>query len=205
MYQLLMALDYLHRELRVIHMDIKPANLLINDLDDPQRTMVKLCDFNLARSCFSPSAADQLLPIIASAGTVGYIAPEMLLGQAVGPAVDIWAAGSTLVELLTNKPLIPLTAPVNQHLGIIQDLLRPSQDSTSSLLHSMIPGNDLLFDLCSKLLAFDPSTRITAADALRHPFFIVSHHPKALALAPSHWVTACRFACRRVVPVKHYD
>lgn len=88
-YQMLMGLSYLH-QLRVIHRDIKPGNVLLHDDGS-----VKLCDFGLA------SLNDQSLSTTV-VGTTRYMAPERLRSKPYGRASDLWSYGLVILQCLTG-------------------------------------------------------------------------------------------------------
>ena len=94
MFQLLRGLSFLHKNW-ILHRDIKPQNLLINQ----QNGTLKIADFGLA-CCFQrpPSKRGEIVV------TLWYRAPELLLGtDAFHPAIDIWAAGCVFAELLNDR------------------------------------------------------------------------------------------------------
>ncbi|KAJ7494283.1 kinase-like domain-containing protein [Mycena galericulata] len=94
-HQLFIALGHL-RKLGVMHADIKPDNILVNDA----KTMLKLCDLGSA----SDAAENEITPYLVSRF---YRAPEIILGVPYDPALDIWSVGCTLYELYTGKILFP--------------------------------------------------------------------------------------------------
>ncbi|KAJ7746550.1 kinase-like domain-containing protein [Mycena metata] len=94
-HQLFLALGHL-RKLGVMHADIKPDNILVNDA----KTMLKLCDLGSA----SDAAENEITPYLVSRF---YRAPEIILGVPYDPALDIWSVGCTLYELYTGKILFP--------------------------------------------------------------------------------------------------
>ncbi|KAJ7184606.1 kinase-like protein [Mycena filopes] len=94
-HQLFLALGHL-RKLGVMHADIKPDNILVNDA----KTMLKLCDLGSA----SDAAENEITPYLVSRF---YRAPEIILGVPYDPALDIWSIGCTLYELYTGKILFP--------------------------------------------------------------------------------------------------
>ena len=105
MAQLLDAVAHCHAR-HIVHRDLKLSNLLYN-----RRGELKLCDFGLARVFELP-----LRTLTATVVTLWYRAPELLLGETrYGPAVDCWAAGCVLGELLdAPRPLFPGDDDVDQ-------------------------------------------------------------------------------------------
>eukprot|EP00914_Ancora_sagittata_P018086 GHVO01035680.1.p1 GENE.GHVO01035680.1~~GHVO01035680.1.p1 ORF type:complete len:194 (+),score=38.15 GHVO01035680.1:301-882(+) len=173
------ALRYLH-ENWVIHRDIKVENILLTDTG-----CVKVTDFGLARPCGSDTP---------NVVTLWYRAPELLfLSNVYTTAIDIWAAGCIFGEMLASRPLFPGKDECDQ-INVICNLLGTPTESTwpgvSSLpfydvsklpnnqvknLHSRFPHHPpTALHLLNALLEMDPTRRITARDALRHPFF---HEP----------------------------
>ncbi|KAF7353896.1 Serine/threonine protein kinase PRP4 [Mycena venus] len=94
-HQLFISLGHL-RKLGVMHADIKPDNILVNDA----KTMLKLCDLGSA----SDAAENEITPYLVSRF---YRAPEIILGVPYDPALDVWSVGCTLYELYTGKILFP--------------------------------------------------------------------------------------------------
>lgn len=118
-YSLMMfkGMAYLH-EAGIMHRDIKPANLLISHTD-----VLKIADFGLARLHFPDDEGRLYSPQVS---TRWYRAPEILWGsQKYGPAVDMWACGNVLAEMLRGVPLFQGTTDIEQLAIIIRTLGSP--------------------------------------------------------------------------------
>jgi serine/threonine protein kinase len=178
-YQLLCGIYYLHTH-RVIHRDIKPANLLID-----AEGRLKICDFGLARSFTLP-----LTKLARGVVTQWYRSPELLLhNEFYEVAVDVWSAGCVIAEMASGTVLFKGDSDIDMAHQVFQILGTPSDDVIQGFSdinqgkfvapdHSPVNlgeilGTDdpLLVDLLSKMLAIDPRRRITAKEALNHPYF----------------------------------
>ncbi|KAK4805783.1 hypothetical protein QYF61_000389, partial [Mycteria americana] len=193
LYQLLKATKFIHSG-NVIHRDQKPSNILL-DAD----CFVKLCDFGLARSLCQMNE-DQGNPALTEyVATRWYRAPEILLSsQSYTKGVDMWSIGCILGELLLGKPLFPGTSTVNQIEQILrvvpapspEDILAMQSDYRASVINHMSSRQRVTFeeilpsstplpalDLLKKLLVFNPEKRLTAEEALQHPYVKRFHCP----------------------------
>lgn len=189
-YQTLRALKALH-SVNVLHRDLKPSNLLLNSNCD-----LKICDFGLARSVASDD--DNFGFMTEYVATRWYRAPEIMLTfQEYTTAIDLWSVGCILAEMLMGKPLFPGSDYHNQLSLIIDVLGTPSMDDYNSIkshrakeyikmlpfrqgiqFQDMIPNaNPLAIDLLNKLLTFSPKNRLTAEEALNHPYVAFYHEP----------------------------
>ncbi|KAL0483686.1 extracellular signal-regulated kinase [Acrasis kona] len=190
-YQLLKTIKYLHSA-DLLHRDIKPSNLLLNS-----ECHMKLADFGLARS-ISTGGKDEGPVLTDYVATRWYRAPEILLGSTkYTKGVDMWSVGCILGELLCGKPMFPGTSTMNQLQRIITVTGEPKPEDVdaiqSAFAASMLESipetqqkslNDLFpqakpeaLDLMKKLLQFNPSKRIDADEALKHPFVSLFHNP----------------------------
>jgi len=190
-YQLLKAMKYMHSG-AVIHRDMKPSNLLLNS-----ECLVKVADFGLARSVEFKSQETRHPVLTDYVATRWYRAPEILLGSTdYTKGVDMWSIGCILGELLTGKPLFPGTSTMNQLDRVIEVTGRPDKDDIEAInssfaatmleslpdteprsLSSMFPNaDDDSLDLMYKLLQFNPNKRITADEALEHPYVEQFHN-----------------------------
>jgi len=193
MYQLFKALKYLHSG-QLLHRDIKPSNLLLNS-----ECAVKLADFGLARSV-AALQNDGHNPVLTDyVATRWYRAPEILLGSTKYTyGVDMWSSGCILGELLLGKPIFPGSSTMNQLDRIMELTGRPTAGDleviaspyaatmmencatvepkrVSQLFPSISPE---AADLLRRLLHFNPHKRISAAEALRHPYVAQFHNPE---------------------------
>ncbi|XP_014843966.1 PREDICTED: mitogen-activated protein kinase 15 isoform X2 [Poecilia mexicana] len=193
MYQLFKANKYLHSG-NVIHRDEKPSNVLL-DTD----CIVKLCDFGLARS-LNQIQEDSGNPALTEyVATRWYRAPEILLGSTrYTNGVDMWSLGCILGEMLLGKALFQGTSTINQVEKIMSAIPHPSPEDILAikseygssviqrmLLKPQVPLEDLLqpsvppdaLDLLKGLLVFNPDKRLTAEQALHHPYVSRFHNP----------------------------
>jgi serine/threonine protein kinase len=179
-FQMLAALYYLHSH-RIIHRDIKPDNVLIS-----RQGILKLCDFGMARYVTVP-----LRPYTRGVVTLWYKAPELIIGGLYEFSIDIWSVGCILYEMITYSPLFPGDGQLDQIMRILTVLGTPSEEECPGLkerfekcigaelpicegsgLAAMMTGGDpLLVDLVLRMLRFDPMRRISAKEALSHPYF----------------------------------
>src|SRR6184192_426533 len=97
MSQLCEALDYAHDHAKVIHCDLKPANLMVN-----QRGDLKVSDFGIARSL--GESVSRLTIEQGRSGTLIYMSPQQLNGERSTHFDDIYSLGATIYELITSKP-----------------------------------------------------------------------------------------------------
>lgn len=188
MVQLFRGLAHIHG-IGIIHRDIKPQNLLVS-----KAGILKICDLGLSRFLADKSASqdsDNNHSWTLQVGTHFYRAPELIYGDRnYGPAIDIWAAGCVMAEMLTGSPLFPGTGDF-ELLSMIADILGDACEEnwpgisvladfgkicfckkTGKSMREVFPSfSDEAIDLLSKIIIYDPAKRITAKDALKHKWF----------------------------------
>ncbi|KAJ3855167.1 putative MAP kinase [Lentinula lateritia] len=198
-YQTLRALKTIHGA-NIVHRDIKPANLLVNE-----NCELKVCDFGFARSmstCESfgkGSSRDGPGVMTEYVATRWYRAPEnMLSNKTYTKAIDIWAVGCILAELLSGRPLFPGRDYVHQ-VDLVLDILgSPSGEDFSTItsrrareyvrslpfrrrkdFRVLFPhASEDAIDFLSKTLTFHPKERMTVEEALEHPYVAPYHYPE---------------------------
>ncbi|XP_009248931.1 phosphorylase b kinase gamma catalytic chain, liver/testis isoform isoform X3 [Pongo pygmaeus] len=158
MRSLLEAVSFLHAN-NIVHRDLKPENILLDD-----NMQIRLSDFGF--SChLEPSEKLREL-----CGTPGYLAPEILkcsmdeTHPGYGKEVDLWACGVILFTLLAGSPPFWHRRQILMLRMIMEGQYQfssPEWDDRSSTVK----------DLISRLLQVDPEARLTAEQALQHPFF----------------------------------
>lgn len=179
MHQILQGIQFCHKN-RVLHRDLKPQNLLINN-----KGQLKLADFGLARAFGIPvnTFSNEVV-------TLWYRAPDVLLGsRTYSTSIDIWSAGCIMAEMYTGRPLFPGTTNEDQLQKIFRLMGTPSERSWPGIsqfpeyksnfhiyatqdLRMILPQVDQLgLDLLNRMLQLRPEVRIKADEALTHAWF----------------------------------
>ncbi|CDZ96841.1 pkinase-domain-containing protein [Phaffia rhodozyma] len=178
-YQLFRSLAYIH-SVGICHRDIKPQNLLIH----PTTGVLKLIDFGSAKI------------LVAGEPNVSYIcsryyrAPELIFGATnYSTNIDIWSTGCVMAELMLGQPLFPGESGIDQLVEIIKVLGTPTREQIKTMNPNYMehkfpqikphPFSKVFrprtapdaIDLISKLLEYTPGHRLSAYEAMVHPFF----------------------------------
>lgn len=140
----------------IVHRDLKPENLLL--ASKSKGAAVKLADFGLAIEVQGDQQA-----WFGFAGTPGYLSPEVLRKDPYGKPVDMWACGVILYILLVGYP--PFWDE-DQH-RLYQQIKAGAYDFPSPEWDTVTPEAK---DLINKMLTINPAKRITASEALKHPW-----------------------------------
>ncbi|KOO26533.1 long flagella protein [Chrysochromulina tobinii] len=179
MYQLLKSMDHMHRN-GIFHRDIKPENILITDDE------LKLADFGSCRGIYSKQPYTEYI------STRWYRAPECLLTDGFyNYKMDMWGVGCVFFEVLSLYPLFPGTNELDQVQKIHAILGTPPAETLAKLKKHSNSHIDFNFphkeatplarliphcsaecvDVIVKLLAYDPDDRMSARQAVKHPYF----------------------------------
>lgn len=176
--QIVMGLEYMHKH-GFFHRDLKPENLMVT------KDLCKITDFGLAREIRSRP------PFTEYVSTRWYRAPEIVLRSAnYNSPVDIFALGCIMCELYMLQPLAPGNNEIDQMTKLCSVLGTPTMQQwpegyrlaskmnfrfpqcTGISLRELMPSaSHEAIDLISKMLAWDPAKRPTAAECLEHPYF----------------------------------
>jgi TolB-like protein/tRNA A-37 threonylcarbamoyl transferase component Bud32/protocatechuate 3,4-dioxygenase beta subunit len=146
------AVEYAHSR-GVLHRDIKPGNILLNDRGEPL-----VSDFGLAKLL---DGNNDLTRSLTTFGTAGFIAPEQADGAAadVTPAADVYSLGAVLFNVLAGRPPFLGSNPVS--------VIRQASETQAPKLRSLAPSLDRdLETICARCLERDPKARYQSAGDL---------------------------------------
>ncbi|KAH8392646.1 hypothetical protein KR200_004604 [Drosophila serrata] len=195
LYKILRGIKYIHSA-GVLHRDLKPGNIAIN-----QNLEVRILDFGMAR-VLAQDMTDYV-------GTVWYRAPELLFcWKQYTKAIDMWSVGCILAELLMGRALFPSTHFLNQLELVLNFMGAPSkefinriEDNSARQYVERYPYREVLsfrqrfphidpvaVDLLEKMLEMIPDRRITADEAMNHPYLrdLIEEHHHLEDIAPAY-------------------
>ena len=152
--KMLKAVSFCHRR-KIAHCDMKPKNLLL--MSDDNDSFIKLADFGFAARVHRPKSLTK------QCGTPFFVAPEILTRKPYDQQSDMWSVGCIVFLLLSGN--LPFMGRSQKELfqKIVAGKFEFKEDEWAGV-------SDDAKDLVRKLLVLDPDRRITANDALRHPW-----------------------------------
>jgi serine/threonine protein kinase len=186
LHQLLDATAYCHRR-GVYHRNLKPKHLLIDIPADGNldKAQLKVADFALVRSSGLP-----IRTYTAKVVTLWYRAPEILMGVTeYSHAVDIWSVGCVFAEMVLGRPLFTGSSEIDQLFQLFSTLGTPKEANWPGFtslpnygfafpkwhgkpIERIVPTlDDSGRDLLQNLLRYNAAVRVSAEDALHHPYF----------------------------------
>ncbi|XP_056901966.1 calcium/calmodulin-dependent protein kinase type II subunit gamma isoform X13 [Takifugu flavidus] len=180
--QILESVNHIHQH-DIVHRDLKPENLLL--ASKMKGAAVKLADFGLAIEVQGDQQA-----WFGFAGTPGYLSPEVLRKDPYGKPVDIWACGVILYILLVGYP--PFWDE-DQH-KLYQQIKAGAYDFPSPEWDTVTPEAK---NLINQMLTINPAKRITADQALKHPW--ICHRSTVASMMHRQETVEClrKFNARR--------
>ena len=155
-YQLLQTIKYCHK-MHIIHRDIKPENVMIEKRESNGCLQVKLIDFGTAKIFQEKNKENGLV------GSSYYMAPEVIKRK-YNEKCDLWSIGVIMYILLIGKP--PFDGETDKE--IIKKVEKGDFNKTDYPFNTL---SNNAKDLIDKLMTYDPKKRISAEDALQHPWF----------------------------------
>jgi len=181
-YQVIQAITFCHCR-RILHRDLKPQNLLISS-----NGIIKVADFGLARA-FGIPVRIYTHEVV----TLWYRAPEVLLGaEKYSTPVDVWSIGTIMAEMACRFPIFHGDSEIDQLFKIFRVLGTPTEEQWPgvTMLKDFKPIfpkwpaeenmwkfkfakqlDEVAMDFLLKCLVYNPAHRMSAKQALEHPFF----------------------------------
>uniref|UniRef100_A0A7S0EQY0 mitogen-activated protein kinase kinase n=1 Tax=Hanusia phi TaxID=3032 RepID=A0A7S0EQY0_9CRYP len=169
--KVLSALDFLHEGMQLVHRDVKPGNILLS-----MQGEVKLADLGI---CAQPMTEGGMhaehtgvcaTPVTEWIGTVTYMSPERLLGEAYGYSADMWSLGLVLIEAAVGRyPLTPAEFHGNLQFWDLLDIVMSDSTCALKLLEGLDKEYDELRTFTDACLIKNGLERPFAQDLLAHP------------------------------------
>ena len=159
--QLMEGLRVLHSR-QLIHRDLKPQNLLLDQSTSPHTAVLKLADFGFARELTGEDLAATLC------GSPLYMAPEILRYQPYDGKADLWSVGAIVYEMVYGRP--PYTG--QNHIQLLQRIDREEVQYPAT-----VPVSAECCDFIARLLRRRPEERMSFQELFDHPF-VRSHPPR---------------------------
>jgi len=160
------AIEYLHKQ-NIAHRDLKPENLLVKSIEDD--TEVKIADFGLSK------IIDKDKMMQTACGTPGYVAPEVLNAEGYDKEVDMWSVGViTYILLCGFPPFYSESVP-----EVFEQIMKAEYDYPEEYWDEISAEAK---DFIDHLLVVDVAKRLTAEQALSHPWLRQSSKKKSTPL-----------------------
>ncbi len=140
------AIDYAYRRAGIVHRDVTPRNVLLDDEGG-----VRLIDFGIAAPAEASGGRREVF------GSPGHMPPEQLRGDALGPATDVFAIGTVLIEAWTGKPPFRRSTPHDSALALRE---------TPPFVDQSVPALAPVAELVASSVAFDVEKRPADAEQL---------------------------------------
>lgn len=153
-YQVAVGLEYLH-ERKIVYRDLKSDNILVCSLDPNVTVNVKISDYGISKF-----ATSQMTGMV---GTPGYMAPEIMEGQAYDEKIDIFSFSMVLYEMLTGHAPFESCDRLHQ----IHNIINNEKQRPSLMEYNVIPCFPYLEDLMCEMWAHEASQRPSAKDVVR--------------------------------------